>query len=207
MDKITNLFTSLLNNENYVSVIGIIAAAISAYQIARFNALAPHRLKIKQQQLDCVYLPLYRLFINDSGEMTLEKASQIQKQLNTILDKHYEYVFPQLHKLNLQLLKAIQENQNYVQILSVISHQVSIDYELLKRSLGYPSEKIFSLFIRMTPKKKFEFILGYLNISWIPIIFAVSALKVFDISSTSGKLIFLYTLSLLFLNYFYSHSR
>lgn len=163
MDNIKDLIISFLNNGNYVNFISIFVVALTSYQVARFNASRPNKLKVKQAQLDFVYLPLYRTLIDLPRSVDKKKALAIHKKISSILDQHYELAFPQLHSLNKQLKEALLSNSDYSKILHTIFHQVSVDYEMLKKALGYPSENIFSIFIRMTTKQKLLAIISYVN--------------------------------------------
>ena len=164
MDKIADFLTALINNENYVNAISIFVVAFTSYQVAKYNALKPNKLKIKQQQLEKVYLPLIRISLDLPKTLSPKQALEIQQKIDKILDEHYELAYPQLHQLNDELVKSIHSSKGYCEILNDIFHQVSIDYELLKKQLGYPSENMFNLFIRMTKRKKVEFLLGHLNV-------------------------------------------
>ena len=117
--------------------------------------------------MDFVYLPLYRISIRHSCSLSLEQALDVQMEINNILDKHYVYAYPQLHTLNEQLKNALANQRGYNEILRIMFHQISVDYELLKKVLGYPSENLISIFIRMTNPQKLEFALGYLNLFWL----------------------------------------
>ena len=201
MDKILEPLKTFFNNPNYVTAIGIVITALSAYHIAKINVVYPNKLQIQQKQLENVYLPLHRLLNQLPSQATKDSTLNFQKNLDVILEENYQYAFPQLHQLSRQLQDAIIENNNYSKILIDISHQVSVEYELLKRKLGYPSQRIFSIFIRMTPKKKFEFILGYLNVIWLPFLFFLVALNMTD---KTGNIFLVYVLILLSLNILYS---
>ena len=122
---------------------------------------------MKQQQLDLVYLPLYRLLSSIPPSIDKDQAQNVEEQMHSILDSHYEFAFPQLHVLDQELIKAIKLNENYNNVLHTIYHQVSVDYELLKKVLGYPSQSIFTLFIRMTTKQKCVHLISYVNLLWI----------------------------------------
>lgn len=163
MDKIVDLITTFLGNTNYINFFSILVVAFTSYQVAKYNASKPHKLKVKQMQLDNVYLPLYRISLKNSSIMSRQQAVEMQKEIEYILDKHYVLAYPQLHQLNSDLKIALELDSGYVQISKELFHQISVDYELLKKALGYPSENIFTIFVRMTNERKFKFILGYLN--------------------------------------------
>ena len=120
--------------------------AFTSYHVARYNASKPEKLKIKQLQFKNVYLPLYRLLSKLPTEPTLQQSHEAYEQISNILNEHYELVFPQLHKHNNELRLILSRNGNPQNILSVMKHQIDVDYELLKKSLGYPSEN-FSRFL------------------------------------------------------------
>ena len=211
MDKIKELIISFLNNENYSSFAGMIITAYSSYLIAKFTAYWPNRLKVKQMQLDFVYLPLYRLFDNLPSTIDKKQALDMYEKINSILDKHYELAFPQLHSFNSQLKESILTGNDYNEILHSIFHQVSVEYELLKKSLGYPSENSINIFIRMTKKQKCESIMAIINVLWItsPIyagIFAFLTSSVDSLTASLGAFIFL-ALPVLGLNHLVSKMK
>ena len=70
------------------------------------------------------------------------------------MNEHYELVFPQLHKHNNELRLILSRNGNPQNILSVMKHQIDVDYELLKKSLGYPSENFSRLLYEWLLNKK-----------------------------------------------------
>lgn len=167
MDKIIEFLASALNNENYINIASILVVAFTSYQVAKYNASKPNKLRVKQLQLEHVYLPLYRILVNLPKDLNKRTAIEIHKKIDNILNSHYELAFPQLHQLNAQLKESLLNNGDYHKVLHIIFHQVSVDYELLKKSLGYPSENSFNLFIRMTKKQKYSFIISWINILWI----------------------------------------
>lgn len=109
-----------------------------------------------------------------------------------------------MHKLNDELKTALNLNKGYVQISNTLFHQVSVDYELLKKALGYPSENIFSVFIRMTNEQRFDFILSYLNTFGFIVFVVISIYKsTHDISKSTNAITFLSFIVLVVLNFFY----
>lgn len=169
-DLLLNIWNSIytfLNNENYIETLSIIVVAITSYHIAKFNASKPNKLKIKQLQLTNVYLPLYRIFSEIPDDLPLSKALSIHNKTSNILDKNYELVFPQLHKLNSELKQCILSQDSYNSKIKIMKHQIEIDYELLKRTLGYPSENFLGIYKHMTFKQKAEFIISWCNVLWI----------------------------------------
>nr|DAK68273.1 MAG TPA: hypothetical protein [Caudoviricetes sp.] len=171
--EIINALKKLINNENYLNLISIFVVAVTTYYVAKYNTLKPNKLKIKQQQLDNVYLPLFQLFGNMTFPISKKSALSYSKKLNSVLEQNYVLTFPGLHNLNKELKAAILSNEDYSKILKLIKHQVDIDYELLKKSLGYPSQNWYDLFIRMTFKQKAQWIISWVNVFAIfsPILF------------------------------------
>lgn len=165
LSNLYNLILQIANNENYINIISIVVVAFTSYHIAQYNASKPEKLKIKQLQFSNVYLPLFRILSELPSEPTLSQATEIHEKILVILDKHYELAFPQLHELNAKLNTSIMDKHDYQKILACIKHQVEVDYELLKKSLGYPSKNFYNIFIRMTTKQKAEFIVSWLNFS------------------------------------------
>lgn len=167
MDDILKFFTSFLNNEDYVNLISIIVVAITTYLVTKYTTLKPSRLAIKQSQLDNVYLPLHLVFINMPRSISRSDALNYSKKISNTLDAHYILALPQLHKLNQVLKENIISDSGYEKTLGMIKHQVDIDFELLKKTLGYPSENLFVTFRRMTLKQKLDHIFPWIDASWI----------------------------------------
>ncbi len=144
----------IINNEIYVNILSIVVVSYTTYQVAKFNASKPQKLKIKQLQLQNVYLPLFRIFSSSPKHPSRKQALAILKKITNVLDSHYELAFPQLHRLTLRLRNEIMSGKDPSKTLEIIRHQISTDYELLKKSLGYPSESLLSVFVRMTFSQK-----------------------------------------------------
>lgn len=171
LDTAKNFFLNL-NGENYINLFSIIVVAITTYWVTKYSVLKPNKLRIKEQQLDNIYLPLYKLFLEMSDEVSAENAIKYYNELSKVLENNYLLAFPELHDLKNALRDALQNNGDYFQILKRIKHQVGIDYELLKKSLGYPSKNWHEIFIRMTFKQKMESILAWVNVVsiFIPVV-------------------------------------
>lgn len=169
---IINKMLKLFNNSNFWTCVGIIVVAITSYTVAKYNASKPNKLKIKQLQLENVYLPLFRIFERLTKYPTVERASKLCEEISTILDKHYELVFPQLHNLNQKLKFQLDNDEPYLKTIQLMHHQISIDYELLKKSLGYPSESIYNIFIRMPGENK-------KRVAWIIVFTILADLTIF----------------------------
>lgn len=156
--KIFEQIIKIINNSNFLSLLSIVVASTTSYFVAKYNASKSNIIKVKQLQLDNVYLPLFRLFEALPEHMTIDYAIYLHEQTSVILDLYYELVFPQLHDLNRKLENQItQKDDSYKETILDMRHQITIDYELLKKSLGYPSESLYKLFIR-TPKKRKKFL-------------------------------------------------
>lgn len=166
-EGITKFFLSFVNNENYINLIGILVTAFITYRVAKYTTCKPERLSIKRAQLDNVYLPLFRLLERMPQSVSRLDALTYSKKIANILDKHYVLAFPQLHRLSYTLKRQLATNLNYTETLQSIRHQVVIDYELLKKTLGYPSESSHDLFIRMTPKQKLLYLWPWIDACWL----------------------------------------
>lgn len=166
MDIIDKLL-KLLNNSNFWTGVSIVVVAITSYTVARYNASKPNKIKIKQLQLDNVYLPLFRLFEHLPEIITPEYATYLYNETHSLLDSHYELVFPYLHKLNRKLRIQLKRNEDFQETLLLMQHQITTDYELLKKALGYPSESIFNLFIRTSNKRKCAILIMFIVITLI----------------------------------------
>lgn len=173
-----DLILKVFNNENYINIISIVVVAFTSYHVARYSASKPEKLKIKQLQFKNVYLPLFRILSKLPDEPTPQQVLEAHEKISNILNEHYELVFPQLHKLNNELQLIISHGSNPQNILSVMSHQVEVDYELLKKSLGYPSENFLAIFMRMTFKQKMVLIVSWINVVWLFALVIIFALLI-----------------------------
>lgn len=167
LDSISKALLAFVNNENYINLIGIFITAFITYRVAKYTTYKPERLSIKQSQLDNIYLPLFRLLEQMPQSPSRLDAFAYNKKIGNILDRHYVLAFPQLHRLNRTLKEQLVADLDYTETLQTIRHQVVIDYELLKKALGYPSESFRDLFIRMTPKQKLLYLWPWIDVLWI----------------------------------------
>lgn len=154
-------------NNNFLDFIGIIIVAVTSYIVARYTALRPNKQRVKQLQFDNIYLPLFKLLKDVHKDLSLEKAKDLHGHISFILDTYYEFAFPQLHVINNQFGDAIAKGLDFDNFFIILKHQVFVDYELLKKDLGYPSANIFSIFSRMTRKQKFEKLLTLMNVIFV----------------------------------------
>lgn len=177
LSDILSALPKLINNSNYVNFLSIVVVAITSYHIAKYNASKPNKLQVKQAQLIKVYLPLHRIVeAVPAANISKQQALNVQRKISNVLDKNYELVFPQLHRLNYTLGKELLTNGQYEKTLKIIKHQIDVDYELLKRALGYPSENFYDIYRRMTFKQKATWIISWINVFllFIPIGIMVS---------------------------------
>lgn len=162
-----NIFLQFINNENFVNIISIVVVAITTYRVTKYTTLKPSHLAIKQKQLENIYLPLYLVLRDLPQSISRSEALSYNKKISNILDKNYILAFPQLHQLSQLLRTNIIGDGDYEKFLRIMKHQVDIDYELLKKKLGYPSENFHNIFIRMTVRQKAEYIMAWINVLWI----------------------------------------
>ncbi len=145
----------------------ILSTAIS-YVMGRYASNNPRHKAINQEQLEKVYLPLYKLlFVQDISKLDCQSLIKLSNRMQIILRKHYELVFPQLHQLTEDFYQALLLKQNHQEILRQIKYQVYVDYESLKRKLGYPHINAFELFRRKTLIDKIRTIWGYLFLLYL----------------------------------------
>jgi len=140
----------ILNHNNLMTLFGTVIASFFTYRITKYSVAKPDRIKIKQTQLENVYLPLFKLFKDVPEEATREQVHVCNQEIVSILDRHYLFVFPQMHTLQKKLSNELTSGTDYLRTLETMRHQVITDYELLKYALGYPSENFITLFERMT---------------------------------------------------------
>ena len=117
------LLLSIVSNENYVNVLSIIAVSFTSYQVAKFSASKPEKIRVKQLQLANVYLPLYRIYSELPKNISKKQALNIYKKTSNILNCFYELAFPQLHRLTKRLKKDILTNQNYNKTINIIDRK------------------------------------------------------------------------------------
>lgn len=133
-----------------------------SYVMGKYTSNNPRHKAINQQQLEKVYLPLYKLlFAQNISSFEHRDLLKLSNRMQNILFKNYELVFPQLHQLSAEFHQAVLLNKDYQPLLSKIKYQVCIDYESLKRKLGYPHLNAYELFKRKTIIDKVRTIWGY----------------------------------------------
>ena len=113
LDTAKNFFLNL-NGENYINLFSIIVVAITTYWVTKYSVLKPNKLRIKEQQLDSIYLPLYKLFLEMSDEVSAENAIKYYNELSKVLENNYLLAFPELHDLKNALRDALQNNGDYL---------------------------------------------------------------------------------------------
>lgn len=151
-----------------VSIFTAIIATISTYIVTKFNIYKPAKLKVSQLQFEKVYLPLYKLLCTSNmANLDKKTALKYSYKMRTILQNNYELAFPQLHQLHNELLNLIISNGEYQKKLNKIIYQVSLDYEILKKKLGYPSLSTYKIFKRKPKKERYLTIVGYVLVFYL----------------------------------------
>lgn len=160
-----------------LETMSIIITALTTYFVTKYATNKPRKLEIKQQQFNNVYLPLHKLIkFHSSDNMDKKTALICANTIKNILSENYELAFPQLHFLNNGFIAAIHLDKDYQKIFNKMAYQINLDYVLLKKSLGYPSESVFSIFMRMKTKDKFKSLLGWTIVIYVfctPFIFTI----------------------------------
>jgi hypothetical protein len=202
MSNIFDVLKNNISNTTLITYLQILIAAITTYFVTKYTSTKPARLSIGQQQFEKVYLPLYKLLCTSpKSDISKEDTLKYAIRIKSILFKNYELAFPQLHDLLNDLFKAINKNSDYQIIFNKITYQVSLDYEILKKKLGYPSESAFNIFMRKTMKDKLSTILGYITLFYI--IPGIFILGFFANEDTFNKIIciyFVFFILILFIN-------
>lgn len=166
-----------------------------SYIMGRYTSNNPRRKAINQEQLEHVYLPLYKLlFAQDISTFDHQKMIKLSNRIQSILFNNYELAFPQLHQLSTDLQQALLLNKNYRTIICQIKYQVDIDYESLKRKLGYPHLNAYELFKRKTLIDKVRTIWGYVLVLYL----FPGAFIIASITSSSWRPLFLYFIGFCF---------
>lgn len=142
----------------------ILLTSVFTYLVTRYSLNNPRQLQIKQKQFGLVYLPLYKIIkqLKPLSIITNDEVSTCVNQILDITNTHYEFVFPQLHKLIAELNTYVNFDAEYKNTLEDIIYQIEFDYEQLKRVLGYPSQNIFQAYRRLKTKDKVQLILASL---------------------------------------------
>lgn len=196
---------SIDNLEMLFKIISIMITALTTYFVTKYTTNKPRKLEIKQRQLDKVYLPIYKIIkFNSSTHMDKKTALTCATSIKEILIENYELAFPQLHDLNDNFIDDINLDNDYQKTFNKISYQVNLDYILLKKALGYPSQSNIEIFKRMKTKDKYKSIIGWsfvvyiASIPFLSILFdkyfirSISPMKL--LTAYIGIFFFLYTL-------------
>jgi len=170
---------------------------VVTWTVTKYTANNPRKKEINKQQFLNVYLPLYKLFCSRNKKvLTLKEARHYSVRLHNILQNNYELAFPQLHALSKDLIVAVENKDGYNPVVKKISYQVSVDYEILKKKLGYPHLSLWQLFKRLTFIDKIREIVGWSIIFYtFPGIFIVASLTI------TLRNMFLYFIGLIVLCY------
>ena len=102
---------------NFLQILAIITAMGSSYWTAKYNASRPHRLQVKQLQLEHVYIPLHHVFMDLPETLNKKQALYVPKKMNSILSKYYEQLFWQMEitmRKCVQFLIKFQSIMNYL---------------------------------------------------------------------------------------------
>lgn len=204
-----NNFSLNISGEDMIKIISVLITVISTYFVAKYNSNTPRKVEIKQKQLDKVYLPIYKLLLpHISCDISKETAIELTNNIQTILWDNYEFAYPTLHLLLKKINSDINFNKNYQETFNKICYQVGIDYDLLKKSLGYPSENTFGIFKRMNIEDKYNEVVGWLNVFLIfnPMILIFFS-KVPFINNNFGKILVINYGFLLLLVYIDIHKK
>ncbi|WP_099329873.1 hypothetical protein [Clostridium paraputrificum] len=152
----------LLNFDNLFKLLSIFVTAFTTYFVTKYTSNRPRTLEIKSKQFNNVYLPLYRMLRKDFNKnISKEVAIRYSIKMKSILLNNFELAFPQLHDLNDLLFEAIKFDKEYQSIFNKICYQINLDYILLKKTLGYPSESTLSIFKRMNIHDKYTTIIEW----------------------------------------------
>lgn len=162
LDKLIKNYFSI---KTAVDCLKLIFPILATYLITKYSVNRPRKIQIAELQFKNVYLPLYKIIcIKNTKELSKDEIAKYSCRIKSITQKNYELTFPQLHELIDNLLQQLREDSGYLSTYNKISYQVSLDYEVLKRTLGYPSLKFFSIFVRMTKKDKLRTVIGWINL-------------------------------------------
>lgn len=170
IEFIKNIFTV----NSAINAIKFILPIMATYFITKYSVNRPRKLEISQLQFENVYLPLYKIICTkNTKNASKEDITRYLFRIKEITQRHYELTFPQLHKLIDTLFLQLKNDNGYQETFNKISYQVSLDYEILKKTLGYPSETSLNIFIRKTKKEKLKIIMSWVFLLYIFILFFI----------------------------------
>ncbi len=168
MDILKFFIDNYFSFTSMVDIVKFLLPILTTYFLTKYSVSNPKKREINQHQFTNVYLPLYKLFCcTNKKKFTYEEAKRCSVRLHNILQKNYELAFPQLHSLSENLTSAINNKKGYEALIIEISYQISLDYEILKKKLGYPHLNQWELFKRLTFIDKIKAITGYITIIYI----------------------------------------
>ena len=167
-NNVNELIDQYFTIQNLVALLKFFIPIATTYVLGKYTSNNPRKREINQKQFEKVYLPLYKILcVKNITSFPKESVLKIAKRMNSILCKNYELAFPQLHQLSNTLLKLLIEDEDYLPVLKKIIYQVSLDYEILKKKLGYPHITFYELFKRMTMMDKINTLMGYIIVIYI----------------------------------------
>lgn len=137
--------------------IKILVPSFITYLVTKYTFTRQHRYKIKEKQFNQVYLPLFLLgeqYISSYFNTTEESLCLYIRKVDKLFYKNYQYVYPK----TLRLFNRIKKEQKASSIYCFKS-QASLDYDFLKKELGYPTNSFFALFHHLNRMEKILYVL------------------------------------------------
>lgn len=134
---------------------------LTAYFAYRYNLLKPKKIKIDEDQLYNLYLPLVKFFILSKSDCYTNRIKQIMffNKSMTIIEDNYELTTNELMTLYANLEEALnsKNEQSAKNEIAKIKEYVNYNYDNLKYRLGLPNAGFKSHIQRMTFKERLKY--------------------------------------------------
>lgn len=130
-------------NTDWFEIVKILITIGGTYYLTRFSLMKPLRIEVKKQQLEKVFLPLYKITQDDLASMYMP-TNELLNRMQEII----EILTSNVALVNNDIYKSAQEfigysdtttNVAYNEAYKRICLKIHNEYELIKHSLGYPS--------------------------------------------------------------------
>lgn len=170
----------LFSANQLIEMSTVLITIIGTYLVAKYQIINPNKTSIRQQQLEKVYLPLYKLIMKPIAYSVHKhssiKTKDILEKTSVIIDENFLFIYPDLLNAYFKLLDKFDNAENTDDAYDSFCNMIIYDYEKLKRYLGYPSGSYKDFFFRIDTASKLKEILSWISIPLIfsPVAFAIS---------------------------------
>ncbi|MCT8975527.1 hypothetical protein N4T77_02835 [Clostridium sp. CX1] len=144
---------NFLQSDTFKNLTGLVSIVIT-YSVARFNLQTPRKVEAKKQQLQNVYLPLFKLIEpHIYKDISNEFALTLVEKMNSFIDSYYEFINPNLIHIFRKLEANVVLNKNFFEEYQSFCSVVDKDFEKLRKSLFLPTRGIiYKINTRQFPK-------------------------------------------------------